>query len=1189
MTVATTDELVLATLAGSSESDMPDATRRETASSAVLSEVVAQVSGGQTRLSKHVEIVGVLEELTERGLVEHTEEGGRELLSLTEKGAERAQVVREQLAETPIEIVDGEESQEVSLEQAAVELGRSLVELAVECSDTEVYHCEEHVSTETLVGREPERETWSTLIDRVAEDQDGVVALVTGPGGVGKTVLAEQFLETAEQRGFETVSARCHGLESEPFQPLRDVLSKCAPGTTPFEETTLDVTDAETAETQQLALFHDVTEALTPDRSESPRVVFLDDLQRADPGTRTYLEYLLGRVSGRPLVLLGSYRPAELPPELPLDPESLPDQASVTRFRLSTLDQSATRGVIERVLGQSGIPKELVAAVHERTGGNPLFVESVVEMLLETDQLDPELSWYPDDPGAIDVPEAVQEAVTQRIGAIEGETKTLLDWASVAGESIPLVLFEAVCEIDGEQLATALSVLVDAGIFEWEDDRTQVAFTSGVLREALLDAQSAATRQHRHGVIASTLSAIAEGPDDSAGDDGDWDTRPGQIARHYERADETSAAIEWYRRAADHAAAVYAHEAAIKHTYRALALARADENQELTLEIGTTLAQRYLQTAQYEKAHRYVRFIRERTPPEDTARRQRLARLAGKIASARGEYETAIEVVTDGREIDEMTDREQCRLLAVEADAQLRRSAYEKARATANRQCELAREIDDTELEARGLLRLGRVANNQSEIDEAREHYRQALQRCQSVDDRHMVARARANLGNLARRTGDLEEAKAYYEAALVDFQAVGDRHMVAKLRVNLGVIAKDRGAYDEAREHYEQGLAELRAVDDRHSVAKIQSNLGVIATERGAYEEAREYQTQALEGLEAVDDRHGEARVRFRHSVVAARQGDYEEARGVAESAIDELEAIGDTHSHTKASLVLAEVAIARGNYDRAHKLSNEALETARELGIQRLVGRTRTHLGRIAQRRGDVETARSQLTDAVEAFDATEPDALAARVELGAVCRHRGEYEAAAEHHQQALEAAAEIDATHVIAACHDQLGAVERRRSSFDRAREHLEKALEEYQTVGDRHGSAIAHLRRGRLARDRGELDTASKMVQTARTRFERIGARHWLGRATHASGTIAVTEEKHERAREQFEQAVEVFEDCKAIADALRTLATLVEQTDDPEVTEQYHDRARRLFDETPIERADLEAHVCSVEPVLTKS
>jgi phosphoribosylamine-glycine ligase len=63
-------------------------------------------------------------------------------------------------------------------------------------------------------------------------------------------------------------------------------------------------------------------------------------------------------------------------------------------------DPDETRELIEQVVGRRGVPTALADAVHERTGVTPLFVETTVQALLETDQLDPQLQWYPTDPAA---------------------------------------------------------------------------------------------------------------------------------------------------------------------------------------------------------------------------------------------------------------------------------------------------------------------------------------------------------------------------------------------------------------------------------------------------------------------------------------------------------------------------------------------------------------------------------------------------------------------------------------------------------------------------------------------------------------------------------------------------------------------------------------------------------------------
>ena len=59
-----------------------------------------------------------------------------------------------------------------------------------------------------FVGREQERTTLRRLLDDAAEGRGGL-AMIGGEPGVGKTRLAEEVADEAQERGFRTAMGRC--------------------------------------------------------------------------------------------------------------------------------------------------------------------------------------------------------------------------------------------------------------------------------------------------------------------------------------------------------------------------------------------------------------------------------------------------------------------------------------------------------------------------------------------------------------------------------------------------------------------------------------------------------------------------------------------------------------------------------------------------------------------------------------------------------------------------------------------------------------------------------------------------------------------------------------------------------------------------------------------------------------------
>ena len=83
------------------------------------------------------------------------------------------------------------------------------------------------------------------------------------------------------------------------------------------------------------------------------------------------------------------------------------------------------------------------------------------------------------------------------------------------------------------------------------------------LRQAAYASLSAARQRLLHRRVAQALEAVYAD---------DLDSVSGQVAAHYERANQSEQAIPYYQRAAESAQRIYANEEAIRYYQRALAL-----------------------------------------------------------------------------------------------------------------------------------------------------------------------------------------------------------------------------------------------------------------------------------------------------------------------------------------------------------------------------------------------------------------------------------------------------------------------------------------------------------------------------------------------------------------------------------------------------------------------------------------
>ena len=216
-----------------------------------------------------------------------------------------------------------------------------------------------------------------------------------------------------------------------------------------------------------------------------------------------------------------------------------PDRARPARPRG---DRAAARSDL---LGSDPSLDGLPELIRERTGGNPFFIEELVQALVEAGSLEGERGAYrlarPVEEAA--VPASVQAVLAARIDRLAQREKAVLQAAAVIGKEFPAPVLERVVELEPAELEDALRNLV-AGEFVYEQElypEALYAFKHPLTQEVAYGSQLGERRAAVHAAVAR---AIAEHYPERL------DERAALLAQHWEAAGETLEAARWHARAA---------------------------------------------------------------------------------------------------------------------------------------------------------------------------------------------------------------------------------------------------------------------------------------------------------------------------------------------------------------------------------------------------------------------------------------------------------------------------------------------------------------------------------------------------------------------------------------------------------------------------------------------------------------
>lgn len=418
------------------------------------------------------------------------------------------------------------------------------------------------VARAPLVGRDDELERLRVAWSTVRELGRSAAVVVLGEPGAGKTRLVDELRFEVDRDGGATRWGVCSREATTSFGPILSAL----PG--PLAPVPLDATGS-------IAAPFGIDRSLVPieltnqllDIVESPTLFVLDDLQWADPDTRALLAHLAEALSERPLLWVFTTR--TMHGELDGLVESLSRRRPMEVIELPGLDPAA----VASLLGSAGVnaSEALASLVHERTGGNPFFVE--------------ELSTLVDSHGTLDpgtVPETLRRWMEHRVAELDESPADLLLLASIVGMNLDVELLASVLEDDVFSVVRRCEVLVDRRwLVEHEDG--SLSFRHALTRDALEASLGSARRTLLHRRVAD---ALAERDD----------TAPATLAEHLAAAgpDRSEQALAAMIDAGEHALAGGAWAMAANWFDRARALAGGDIAGELRAAIGAGRAHRGL-------------------------------------------------------------------------------------------------------------------------------------------------------------------------------------------------------------------------------------------------------------------------------------------------------------------------------------------------------------------------------------------------------------------------------------------------------------------------------------------------------------------------------------------------------------------------------------------------------------------
>ncbi len=734
-----------------------------------------------------------------------------------------------------------------------------------------------------LVGRETEYNHLVTTYHQAAQGDFQTVAIV-GEAGMGKTRLAEAFLDWATLRTTpaDVFGGRAFEIGGNlPYQPVIDALRVRIDQENAPDDLLDDVWLAElsqllpelrsrypdlpppmagNADFVQARLFEAVAHLGVVLAQRRPLILFIDDIQWADAGSRELLHYLARRWSTlkTPALLLLTIRQEGLLTISALRDwlRGLERDVALTRLDLAPLTRADLSQLVQILADDSGAFAHFGEWLETETGGSPFFLAELLQLLHQQALLVSETQADGrivinvvatlerlQSAQRIHLPPAVRDLILARLERLSDTANALLLAGAVIGRQCGFERLCQVARIDEFDGLPALEDLLSSRLMlEIGADSHLFRFAHDNIRDVIYT-EAGATRRRLYHRQAFTVLEQNQAP-------------PAELVFHALAAMLDQPAFNYAITAGDSALALHAFADAIYFYEQAFDLIDRGVN---------------VQAAQL--SHLCTRY--------------------GRSLELSGRYEDALNHYIDATATAQQSGNQELELATLVARGTIRSTANELSdfalgESLGQEALVLARELDDKAAEAKIQWNLLNVYRMTGRNQQALVAGKQALVLAQELDLREQMAYAANDLVYVYQAGSDMSQMVDYAEMATALWRELRNQPMLADSLIILANGQALCGFYDGALDIAAEALQISQSLENKWAISYSLYTYSLVYWYRMMVEPALEVMNESIRLAELVGFTGAQVLVRGFQAQLRLSLGEVAQARELAETAAD-------------------------------------------------------------------------------------------------------------------------------------------------------------------------------------------------------------------------------------------------------------------------------------------------------------
>jgi class 3 adenylate cyclase/tetratricopeptide (TPR) repeat protein len=871
-----------------------------------------------------------------------------------------------------------------------------------------------------MIGRDQELIQLKNAVESLLSTRKSHFAVITGEAGLGKTRLTSEFKAFLDQQPVLVLEGQSLAYRRVSYWLIREALYNYLrlPPTTPplqvrerlsrqvyqlmgthtsqvlpFLEHLLSLPYSEPSTPERLKqldagqlrqrIFLAVRDLLIRESYDRPLVIILDDLHWADEASLDLLQYLMEPLRQSPVFFLAISRtipPGSLKNVVDWAERNLDDR--FYRVHLQSLSLENSKQLLYLLLSIPDLPEKLREQILTRAAGVPFYLEEILRMLIDQGVIRNEHGRWVVVPGvelaSLGVPDTLQGLILARFDRLENVQKHILQVASVIGKDFSIPVLGAVLRSsEPGEFHTVIDFLVEREFIMPQPGApdTEYTFRHVLMSDAIYSTMLRKERSALHGKVGEVIEEMYAGR---------LEEQIELLANHYRWSPKLDKALHYLILAGQKAVRNHVYEQARGYFDSAHQfLLKAEHLPYQEYQVHTGLGDTLAFVGEYPQARQHfqdalVALYREEK--EYSEEQSSLNRRLGKTHERQGEYDQALDYLSRAEQILNCAScnypMERAETWSDIAWIHFRRANFVEARNLLHRALWLVEDTNAYAVIASIYNRLGGVAYNEGDWDQAVEYLRKSISIREAIGDMVGLASSSNNLGNLEIELGQfdnaLETLSHYYDLV----RRLGQVEGIAVAHNNLGWLHILRGEPEEARRELAEALELASQIGYSSLLREVLKNQGELHLALQEWEQAIHTLSQVAPDLESLGANDQLLHTYLELGEASLGLGDVPSASHWLQKSED-IVAVFDGNGEQVPAVQRGELCRFRGmlstrqgDLEAAQRDLEESKHIFEELHSRFYLGRTTYQMGVLAEAKGEQEQAERYFSEAGQLF---------------------------------------------------------------------------------------------------------------------------------------------------------------------------------------------------------------------------